>query len=366
MDREKRIVRTSVIGIAANLVLVLFKMAVGFLTNSIAVVLDAVNNLSDALSSVITIVGTRLANRAPDRKHPYGHGRVEYLTSVLIAVIVLLAGLTSLKESAEKVFHPVQATYTPVSLVIIAVAVAAKVLIGRYVSRVGREINSGSLVASGADALFDAVLSFATLVAAVVNLVWGVGLEGILGVVISAFIIKAGVGMLRETLDSIIGTRTEHELSEAIKALVCARPEVHGAYDLILHNYGPTRMIGSVHIEVDDELTARDLHALTRRISAEVYEKFGVILTVGIYASGNSSEELTALRRTVEELAAADPAILQVHGFYGDSEQKWAMFDLIVDFKADAEAVRDRLLQELSRRYGEYRLDIVLDSDYSD
>ena len=366
MDRSKRIVRTSVVGIVVNLILVAFKAVVGLVTNSIAVILDAVNNLSDAMSSIITIVGTKLAGRRPDKKHPYGYGRIEYLTSVIIAVIVLLAGVTSLRESAEKVFHPDETAYNAVSLIIIAAAVVAKFFTGRYVKKVGEEIKSGSLIASGSDAFFDSILSFATLVAAAANLIWGWQLEGVLGVVISVIIIKAGVEMLMETLDGIIGLRADTELTTQLKEIVLSFPEVRGAYDLTLHNYGPSELIGSVHIEVPDDTTARQLHYLTRCIAAKVYAELGVVLTVGIYAANDSSAELNAIKARAETLSAEIPEILQMHGFYGDEEKKVVLFDLIVDFEADASAVRDALCAKLKEEYSEYRFDIVLDSDYSD
>ena len=366
MDRNQRIVRTSIIGIAANLVLVAFKTAVGLATNSIAVILDAVNNLSDALSSIITIIGTRLSGKRPDKKHPYGHGRIEYLTSVVISVIVLLAGLTSLRESLEKTVHPEETSYTALSLVIIAVAVAVKLLMGRYVKKVGEEINAGTLIASGSDVSFDAVLSFSTLVAAAAKLLWNWQIEGILGVVISAFIIKAGVEMLMDPINSIIGTRADAELSVPLREMICSFPEVRGAYDLTLHNYGPSQTIGSVHIEVADSMTARKIHYLTRCISAKAFEEYGVILTIGVYAANDSSPELTEIRRTTEALAAQKPEILQMHGFFGDEEQKFVLFDLIVDFSADANAVKREITDELMKKYPKYRFDIVLDSDYSD
>ena len=353
MDRNQRIVRTSIIGIAANLVLVAFKTAVGLATNSIAVILDAVNNLSDALSSIITIIGTRLSGKRPDKKHPYGHGRIEYLTSVVISVIVLLAGLTSLRESLEKTVHPEETSYTALSL-------------GRYVKKVGEEINAGTLIASGSDASFDAVLSFSTLVAAAAKLLWNWQIEGILGVVISAFIIKAGVEMLMDPINSIIGTRADAELSVPLREMICSFPEVRGAYDLTLHNYGPSQTIGSVHIEVADSMTARKIHYLTRCISAKAFEEYGVILTIGVYAANDSSPELTEIRRTTEALAAQKPEILQMHGFFGDEEQKFVLFDLIVDFSADANAIKREITDELMKKYPKYRFDIVLDSDYSD
>ncbi len=366
MDRNKKIVRTSLFGIGANLVLVVFKMIVGFAANSIAVILDAVNNLSDALSSLITIIGTRLAGRKPDKKHPFGHGRIEYLTGMLIAVLVLFAGLTSLKESVEKILHPEAAAYTTLSLVVIIAAIIVKLLMGRYVKKVGEELNSSALVASGSDASFDAILSLGTLAAAIVSMAWGLRLEGWLGAVISLFIIKAGIEMLMEAVSSITGTRPEKELSEELRSMVCGYPGVHGAFDLMLHNYGPTNTIGSVHIEVDDDMPAREIHRLTREIAADVYQKLGIVLTVGIYGSGNSGGVSGEMRKELTEVLQKYPEVIQMHGFYVDEEHKRVMFDLIVDFSADAKEICGKVYEDLSVRWPDWRVDIVLDSDYAD
>lgn len=366
MERQQRIVKTSVLGIVVNLTLAAFKAVVGFASNSIAVLLDAVNNLSDSLSSIITIVGTKLSGRKPDKKHPYGYGRVEYITGIVIAVIVLLAGVTSLRESAEKTIHPEETAYTAVSLTVIAAAVAAKFFMGRHVKKVGEEVKSDALIASGSDAFFDSLLSLATFAAAVTGMLWGWKLEGVLGVAISLLIIKAGVGMLTETLDSIIGARIDAELSKSVKREIAQFPEVHGVFDLSLHNYGPTELIGSAHIEVADEMTARELHRLTRRISEQVYRKLGVVLTLGVYATGDSSELLTAVRDRAAAFAVKKKDILQLHGFYCDETEKKVYFDMIVDFEADAGAVSAEMQEELSRAFPDYRFDIVIDSDYTD
>ena len=366
MERSKQIVRVSVIGILANLVLVAFKSAVGLITGSIAVILDAVNNLSDALSSVITILGTKLANKAPDKKHPYGYGRIEHISSVTIAVIVLLAGVTSFRESLDKIFHPEAASYSAVSLVIIAAAVLVKFFLGRYVKAQGEKLSSESLVASGTDASFDAIISLSTLVAAGVSLLWGLSIEGYLGAVISVVILKAGLEILLESLGSIIGARVDSELSVKLKDKVTSYPEVKGAYDLILHRYGPEKTIGSVHIEVPDSMTAREIHRLTRRITEEVYMEFGIILTVGIYASNTEDETAKAIRESVEAMVQDYPEVLELHGFYVEEQEKRVSFDLIVDFGNDAEGIRNDILERVSSRYPGYRFDVILDSDFSD
>lgn len=366
MDRSRKIIRTSIVGIAVNVVLVLAKMAVGFLSNSIAIILDAVNNLGDALSSLITVIGTKLAGRAPDKKHPYGYGRIEYLTSVVIAVIVLLAGVTSLRESVDKTLHPQTADYTVVTLIVIAMGIAAKLLCGIYVRGVGKKINAQTLVASGSDAFFDAVLSAGTLLAALVNIIWGFSLEGILGLLISLVILKAGVEMLLETLNSIIGVRTDKELSSALKERINSYEQVLGTYDLTLHNYGPTEIIGSVHIEVEDRMPAKEIHHLTRQIAVEVYNTFGIVLTIGIYASNNSDSQVLEIKKRLEQIVTEHTEVLQFHGFYGVSEEKMATFDLVVDFQADAAVVQKQIQEELARYYPDWKFLVVLDSDYSD
>lgn len=284
-ERDRAIVRTSAIGIGANLLLAAFKAAVGLAAHSIAVVLDAVNNLSDALSSVITIVGTKLAGRKPDKKHPLGHGRIEYLSAMIVAAIVLYAGVTSLVESVKKIITPEAADYSALSLVIIAVAVAVKLVLGRYVKSVGQRVNSGALTASGSDAMFDAILSASVLACALIYIFTGVGLEAYVGVVIAGFIIKAGVEMLVDTVDDILGRRADRELLADIRKTICEEKDVFGAYDLILHSYGPEQTIGSVHVEVPDTMTAAEIDGLERRVAERVYRAHGVILAgIGIYA----------------------------------------------------------------------------------
>ena len=366
MNRSREIVKVSVVGILANLVLVAFKAFVGLISGSIAVILDAVNNLSDALSSVITIVGTKLAGKAPDKKHPYGYGRIENISSVTIAVIVLLAGLAAFKESVEKIIHPEAADYGAISLIIIAAAVIVKLLLGRYVKGQGEKLNSQSLVASGSDALFDAVISASTLVAAAISLIFHVSIEGWLGAIISIIIVKSGVEILMESLNSIIGERVDSELSGKLKEYVNGFEDVRGAYDLSLHQYGPEKIIGSVHVEVPDDMTARQIHQLTRQITEGVIREFGILLTVGIYASNTGSDFSSIMRRTAQEIAQQYPAFRQLHGFYLEQEEKRVSFDLVLDFGCDAEGIRDAVLEEMRRRYPDYTFSAVLDTYFSD
>ena len=368
MQREQIIVRTSIIGILANAFLAAFKAAVGVLSGSIAVVLDAVNNLSDALSSVITIIGTKLANRRPDKKHPLGHGRIEYLTAIIISVIVLYAGITSLVESVKKIIEPSAPDYSAVSLVIIAVAVVVKVLLGQYVRRTGEKVRSDSLIASGKDATLDAIISASTLAAAIVYLLSGVSLEAWLGAVISLVIIKSGYEMLTESISQVLGTRVSAELSRAVKQTVTGFDGVHGAYDLVLHNYGPDTTLGSVHIEVDDVMIARDLDALEREITHAVMAEHGVILTgISVYSVNTQNDASARILSDVLHRVMSREYVLQMHGFYLDEARRELRFDVIIDFAApDGEAIYKGIVEEIQAQYPEYKVIVSLDVDVSD
>ena len=366
MNRQKVIVRTSVIGILANVFLAAFKAAVGTISHSIAIVLDAVNNLSDALSSVITIVGTKLAGKKPDKKHPYGHGRIEYITAMVISVIVLYAGVTSLVESIKKILRPETPDYGVPALVIVGVAVLVKVVLGRFVGKTGEKVHSESLIASGKDALNDAIISAATLIAAAVYLLWHVSLEAWLGAVISVVIVKSGLDLLRETLSLILGERVDNELALAIKQTAAAVPGVGGAYDLILHSYGPDLLIGSVHIEVPDTMCAADLDQLERDITDKVSAEHGVVLTgISIYSVNTTDDRIARVREDIRRRVMIHEHVLQLHGFHMHDRE--IRFDLVIGFEArDRKTLYEQICREIREAYPEYDIYIALDSDVSD
>lgn len=368
LSRDRIIVRTSVTGIAANVLLAAFKAVVGAISGSIAIVLDAVNNISDAASSLITIIGTKLASREPDKKHPFGYGRVEYLSAMIISVIVLYAGITSLVESVKKIIEPEVPDYSAVTLIIVAAAVLVKIFLGRYVKKTGERVNSDSLINSGKDAVLDSVISASTLVAAVIFLLTGLSLEAWLGAVISVIIIKSGIEMLRETLSEILGERADISLAKEIKKTVLSFPEVSGAYDLVLHNYGPDNYNGSIHIEVPDTLSAAELDELIRAVTTKVYLEQNVILTaIGVYSLNTKDEKAVGMRNEISSLVLSKEHVLQMHGFYVNEEKKTIRFDVIVSFDAkDRRAVYDEICSEVAALYPDYSLEIVLDTDFSE
>ena len=366
MDRSKQIIRTSWVGIIANVFLAGFKALVGLLAHSVAIVLDAVNNLSDALSSVITIIGTKLSVRPADRKHPFGYGRVEYFTAIIIAVIVLTTGITSLIESVKKIFHPLEPEYTTVTLIVIIVAILAKIALGLYVRGRGKKLESDALVASGSDALFDAIITLATLVSAGIMLIWNVSLDGYLGALISVLIIKAGIEMLASPVNQLLGERASAELVHEIKTEIATLEGVQGVYDIILHGYGPNLSIGSLHIAVPDTMTAHQIHGLTRQISEMMLARHGIVMTVGVYANATGNDRAAELQRVVTETLARESNILQVHGFYCYDDGRISV-DIVPDQTVkDDDAFTRHLLEQLSAAVPDHPFSIIVDHNYAD
>lgn len=212
----------------------------------------------------------------------------------------------------------------------------------------------------------DAVLSFTTLVAGILNYIWHLSIEGYLGVIIGLFIIKSAISMLKETVNTLIGEREDKEFTDKIKKKVCTYKEVQGAYDLSLHNYGPSRIIGTVHIQVRDDMTAEEIHKLTKQMTIDIYKEFGIIMTIGIYAA-NESSEFADIKKELANIVEEKQEVKQVHGFYVDKTNNNVYFDLIIDFEAESqEKIRDEIISKLKEKFPEYNFIIILDADISD
>lgn len=369
ISREKQIIRTSIVGITANLFLSVFKATVGFITGSIAIVLDSVNNLSDALSSVITIIGTKLAGKPADKKHPFGHGRVEYLTALVIAIIILYAGVTSLVESIKKIINPTIPDYNISAIIIISVAVIVKISLGLYVKAAGKKVNSDSLVASGQDALMDSIISASTIAAALIFIIWHISLEAFLGIIISFAIIKAGIETLRETISKILGERIDSKLAHEIKNTInsCDK-EIYGTYDLVLNNYGPDVHLGSAHIEVPDTWNADKIDQISRKIALEVYLKHNVSMSaIGIYSVNTKQNSAAEIRNRVSEIVMSHKEIIQMHGFYIDEKEKTMRFDIIVSFESiNMKQLFMHVVEDVKEAFPDYDVQVQFDTDISD
>lgn len=362
-SRNNQIMKVSIVGIGANAVIAAFKVIVGLLSNSVAVLLDAVNNISDALSSAITIIGIKLAGKKPDSNHPFGYGRVEYFSAIVVAGIIFAAGVSSMIESAKAIIHPEKTSFTWVSIMVIVVAIVGKLILGRYFKMRGKTLNSDALVASGLEASYDAVLSASTLLGAAVAMLWNINIDGYIGVVISAFIIKTGIETLLDPLGKVVGKRVQGELATAIKSKVAEVPGVLGAYDLILHDYGPDKAIGSIHIEVSDTLPSHQVHKICHRVATLIYSEFKAVMTVGIYVMNDSDPEVIAIRENIRQMAMSQDGVQQMHGFFVDDEE--IAFDIVVSFDHDAQIICNWLKEQIMTTYPGKKVKITIDTNYS-
>ncbi|MCF0260358.1 MAG: cation transporter, partial [Erysipelotrichaceae bacterium] len=351
--RQNVIIKTSVIGALANVGLAALNAVVGLFSHSIAAVLDGVKNLSEALLSVITIIGTKLARKAPDRKHPLGYGRVEYLSAMIISGLVLYAGITSAVESVKKIFHPTTPHYSTTFLAVIGAATVVKIVLGAYIKSQGEKVNSKALIASKSEPWLDA----SVLICALIFLATGISLEAYLGLLISAVIIKSAIGEMIETLNEILGARADKEIIRKIKSILTKEPEVRGAYDLILYNYGPEKDLASVHLELPDTMTVRQVDTLTRKVQSDVFRQTGVILAgVGVYSYNTGDCEAARIQNDVAQKVMAHDFAVEFHGFFIDTELKKMRFDVVMSFDIERQKGKQIIMDEIQAAYPDYSI----------
>ena len=370
VNREKVIIKTSIIGIIGNIFLVIFKAFVGIIAGSVSIIMDAINNFTDALSSIITIIGTKLSGKKPNKKHPYGYGRIEYLTSTLIAMLILFAGGMAIYESIKSIIDYFQNGTMPsfeiYSIIIIAAAILVKVSIGLYFRHKGNKIDSEALKASGMDALFDSILSTATLVGVILAKFADLYVEGFLGILIGLFILKSGFGVLAESLSSMIGNRFDKEYIIEIKKEINSIEGVKGSYDLILNSYGHNKNIGSVHIGVSDKLSAKEIQKIERDITILMYTKYNTIMTIGIYAENFSDEFTKDYYSKVLDIIKKYDTVLQIHGFYIDKDLMLINYDLVISFDdLNPEETINKIKEETEKIDPNYKIIINYDQDFS-
>ena len=365
--RFKDIIITSVIGIFVNVALGLVKIFVGTIANSVAVISDAVNNFSDSVSSLVTIIAMAISGRGATRKHPFGFGRIEYFSSIVISVIVLITGAEFLIESIKKIIHPEATSYTALTLILLVVAIVTKILLGLFTKGRGKKLNSPNLIASGQDALSDAIITGVTLLAAIVAFIKpDLHIDGWVGALVSLFVIKAGLDILLDVVSKLVGERPDVELADKIKGEILATEGVLGAFDLILHNYGPNVFIGDVNLELDEKMTIGEAYVRLKPLNVKILREYGVFMYFGIYSVNTTDEEIAEMREFVYKLVDEIDDILQIHAFYVNKERKFMSFDVVYDFDCkDQYAVQKHLRSVINEKYPEYRVEMVPDKDYT-
>lgn len=350
-ERTGIINRTSILGIVVNVLIAGVKIAAGLLASSVAIVSEGVNNAADALTSVLTMVGTRLAGRHPDAKHPFGYGRIEYLTGLVVAVVIIVSGVQMLIESVKLIFRPEELSISYVSLTIVAVSAVVKFFLGLYTIARGRVAKSDALVGVGLECRGDSYISIITIGVAVVFLLTGVSLDAYAGVVMSAIILKAGVEVLLKIVSELIGRPGEKELATKIYQLVRATPGVVGAADMMLHNYGPNAWSGSVNVEIDHAKSVGEVYAMLHELQLGIMHEEHVTMVFGVYAVDDDHVETRRIRRTILEYVKAHEHVKSFHAVYLEPGTNRLYCDLVVDYVlADWGALRADFLDYMKAK----------------
>jgi len=368
VNRTNEIVKVSIIGIATNAVLAAIKIAIGTISGSIAIRTDGINNLGDSLISVLTMVGARLSEKEPDRRHPFGYGRIESVVSLIIGLVILYAGFGAFRESILRITNPVEVDYSAPAITAICIALVFKVALGIYTKRRGKELESTGLLASGEDSLHDSLMSTATIISALIYIFAGVNIEEYIGILISLFIIKTGIDTVRETVSNLLGERISVGLVDKVKDSIMSFPEVLGVYDIALHSYGKERMIGSAHIEIPEELKVAWIDNLQRAITHKVFEDTGVeMMGVSVYAVNSKRSASEEIREKIAEIVSEFSEVISMHGFYIDITDRAIRFDVVTDFgiKSRAELAR-RISERVGKEYPDYEIEVHVDYALTD
>ena len=367
-NRERIVIKTSVINIMWNLFIASVKGIIGFFTNSIAITSDAINSLVDSLSGIITILGIKYASKLPDKKHPYGYGKIEHMSEFLVSSIILYAGITECIESIKKIIHPDHVHYDNFIIVILITAIIIKYILGWYIDKKSKEANSDTLHIAGTHAEHGAIISISVLVSALFYKIFNIKIEGYVGIFLSLMVIKSGFDLIKRSIDNIIEKRIPKKISLKIKEMIMEEREVQGVYDLILNSAGYDKYHGSVHIEVSDDLSITEADILTRKITKKVYEKFGIVIhTIGIYAINTHNKEIISMREKIKETILKYDGTIDIHGFVVDNKNKTCSFDIVIDFSIlNRKIFKDLIIKELVKIYPGYTFEIILDTDISD
>ena len=363
-ERRKKIIGVSIIGIVANLLLGVLKAVLGLLSGSIALISDALNNITDSSSSLITIVGTKLAAKAPDKQHPFGHGRTEYLTSLLIGGIVFLTGFQSLINSVKAVFNK-EDINTDITMVIIIATIAAKVLLGTFTENSGKKLNSTALIASGADAKNDAVVSVVTLISSILYMFAKISVDGIAGVIISVFILKTAYEVLSDTIKKLLGERVDGEIVRGIKDIVRNTEGVINCFDLILNDYGPDFYTGSINVEIEDDRSIGEMYPILHEAQTKIYNKYNVFLVFGFYSVDVDDERYIKIKSLLKSYKENERHIINYHGIVIDEKDKTIYCDITRDFDITSETVIENVNRILKEEFPEYNIHVNIDTEFS-
>ncbi len=365
--RKKVLQRTAATGIASNAFIAVLKLIIGIASGSVAIVSDAANNLSDMLSSIVTIIGFNASTRRPTHSHPLGFGRMEYISALFVAFLVIFTGASFFRSSIDRIIEPTPVEISLPMVLILVMTILIKIGLWRINIRNGRRIESEALSASGSDALSDALATTVTIVAAIASRFSTLPIDGIAGIIVSIFILYAGVTSVVGTVSTIVGERPTKDTVAFLRSIINSHPPLSGGYDIQIHTYGPSRSIGTCNVEVpSDSLTEEVFDAMTDA-QEEIMDKMGIYMTFGMYAVNTKNPVVQLMKQEVlKVLKATSPAVLSIHGFHVHFEDSRVHFDVVVDFTVtDLAAFRSAEQKALEEAFPTYSFSFNIDPDYA-
>lgn len=369
--REKYGYLGGIIGILVNLVLFGVKFTVGIIVNSIAVTADAFNNLSDVGSSIITIFGFKLSSKPADKEHPFGHGRIEYISGLIVAFLVLMVGFEFVKSSFDRIKNPTPVEFSYVPFALLLVSILFKVWLSRFYKNVGNKINSSALQASGVDALSDVVSSSTVALSLLLSRFTTLPIDGYIGMVVSGVILYAGYNLIKDTLNPLLGAAPDKELVVEIQKMLLDYEYIDGVHDLLVHNYGPGRIIASIHAEVPSDISVVKIHEIIDKAEKEISAALDIYLVIHMDPITTDDNEILEAKDELTEALKAVPIVKSFHDFrvVGEGENKNLIFDVVIDadhtFSKDEELnLQNEINQQLKIMHPNHNAIITVDKDY--
>lgn len=346
----------SIFSIVCNIIMVVFKLIVSFITNSVSVRADALNNLSDVGSNIATLFGFKLANKHPDGDHPYGHGRMEYISGLIVSFLILLMGFSALKDSFMKIIHPEELYSSTVAFIVLGVSVAIKIVMSYVNNKAGKFISSDTLVAAGQDSRNDAIMTLTTLICLLIHKFLNIHIDAYAGFIVSLFVIKSGIEIFRNVLDTILGKAPDKELIKDIEKTVLSHKKIHGIHDLMFHDYGSSQKFMTFHAEVDAREDVIKLHDLIDNIEREILDKYNILTTIHMDPVDYKNKEIAKLRNKTKKIVSSINETYTIHDFrvvVGPTHTN-LVFDCLLPAsdKSSHEVIQNRIQDEVFKQLG--------------
>ena len=366
--RRKYVNLGSAVGVLCNIILFLIKLTIGLLAGSVSIMADAFNNLTDIGSSVVTLIGFRMSEKPADKEHPFGHGRFEYMSAMFVAIIILLVGFELFKSSINKIINPTELNIEIYTIVLLLISVIIKLWMFLFNKKLGKSINSTSLVATAQDSINDSIATSAVLISVVICSIFGINIDPYIGLLVAAFICYSGIITIKETLDPLLGMPPEKETIDSIVSIVLKNESFVGIHDLIVHNYGPGRSFASLHVEVPADADIVACHEVIDACEKELHNTLGIEVVIHMDPIATNDENTKKIKESIKKAVLEYDSLLSIHDFrmVDGAEKINLIFDVVVpnEVKKQDSDIKEEINKICKKLDSRYRAVITIDRDY--